>query len=85
MLIFSSESLLLGWIRSLLANEPLQLSLPDKGFNLLLQVVAVNSVMAVITMEAAVLVSRPLIKIPLQLAEKVQGSFILDLHQNLVD
>jgi len=41
--------------------------------------------MAVITMEAVVLVSKPLIRIPLQLAGKSQGSFVLNLHQNLVD
>ena len=51
MLIFPSRGLLLGWIRSLLADEPLQLSLSDKSFNLLLQVVTVSRVMAVITVE----------------------------------
>ena len=41
--------------------------------------------MIVVTVEAAILVSRPLIGISLQLAEKCQGSFIFDLHQDLVD
>ena len=35
--------------------------------------------------EAAVLVSRPFIRISLQLAEKGQGFFILNLHPDLVD
>ena len=56
------------------------LSLPDKGFNLLLQVVAVNGVMTMITVEAAVLVSRPFIRVSLQVARKGQGSFVLNLH-----
>ena len=73
------------WIRSLLADEPPQLSLPDKGFNFLLQVVAISGVMAVITVEAAVFVSRPFIRISLQLAEKGQSSFVFNLHQDLVD
>ena len=64
-LILPSGSLLLRWIRSFLANEPLQLSLPNKGFNLLLQVVAVSGVMVVITVEAAVLVSKYFIRISL--------------------
>ena len=80
MLILLSGSLLLRWIRSLLVDESLQLSLPDKGFNLLLQVIAVSGVMAVITVEAAILVSRPFIRISLQLAKKGQGSFVFNLH-----
>ena len=73
------------WICPLLDDEPLQFPLPNKGFNLLLQVIAVSYVMAVITVEATVLIPRPFIKISLQLAEKDHGSFILNLHQNLVD
>ena len=52
---------------------------------MLLQVVAVGFVMTMVTVEAAILVSRPLIRISLQLAKKGQGSFVLDLHQDLVD
>ena len=52
---------------------------------MLLQVVAVGFVMTMVTVEAAILVSRPLIRISLQLARKGQGSFVLDLHQDLVD
>ena len=70
MLIFPSGSLLLGWIHSLLVNEPLQLSLLGKGFNLLFQVVVVNCVMVVITVETTIFISRPLIRISLQLAGK---------------
>ena len=69
-LVFPSGSLFLGWIRSLLADKPLQLSLSDKGFNLLLQVVAVSDVMAMISMEAVIFVPRPFIRISLQLAGK---------------
>ena len=73
MLIFQSRSLFLRWVRPLFADEPLQLSLPDKGFNLLLQVVTINCVMAVITVEAAVL------------AKKCKSPYVFDLHQDLVD
>ena len=41
--------------------------------------------MIVVTVKTAVLVSEPLIGIPLQLAEECQDSFIFDLHQDLVD
>ena len=85
MLILLPRSMFLRWICSLLTDEPLQLSLPDKGFNFLLQVIVVSGVMAVITVEAAVLFSRPFIRISLQLARKSQGPFILNLHQDLVD
>ena len=67
MLVFPSESLLLGWIHSLLADEPLQLSLLDKGFNLLLEV---SYVMDVITVETTIFISRSLIRISLQLTGK---------------
>ena len=70
MLVFPSEGLLLGWIHFLLADEPLLLSLPDKGFNLLLQVVVVNCVMAVIMVETTIFISRSLIRISLQLTGK---------------
>ena len=84
-LVLPLRKLLLRWVHFLLADEILQLSLPDESFNLLLQVVAVGCVMTVITMEAVVLVSRPLIRISLQFARKNQGSFVLNLHQDLVD
>ena len=85
MLIASSGNLLLKWVRSLPVDEPLQLSLPDKSFDLLLLVIAVGRVMIVFMVETAILVSRPLIRISLQLTRKGQGSFVLDLHQDLVD
>ena len=77
--------MLLRWFRSLLADKPLQLPLPDENFNLLLQVVAVSGVVIMIMVEMALLVSRPLIRVSLQLAKKGQGSFILNLHQDLDD
>ena len=75
----------MGWVQSLFTDELLQLSLLDKGFNLFLQVVIVGRVMAVVAVESAILVSRPLIKVSLQLSWKGQGSFILNLYQDLVD
>ena len=63
MLVLPSGHLLLRWVCSLLINEPLQLSLPDESFNLLLQVIVVGCVMTVVLVEATVLISRPLIRI----------------------
>ena len=69
-LILPSGSLLLRWVRLLLIDEPLQLSLSDKGFNLLLQVVTISHVTAVVIVEWAILISRPLIRVSLQLVGK---------------
>ena len=80
MLIFQSRSLLLRWVCPLFADEPLQLSLPEKGFNFLLQVVVVSGVMTMVMVEAVVLISRPFIRVSLQLTRKGQGSFVLNLH-----
>ena len=85
MLVVLSRNLLLRWVCSLPADKPLQLSLHDESFNLLLQVVVVGCVMTVVTVEMTVLVYRPLIKISLQHTKKGQGSFVLDLHQDLVN
>ena len=41
--------------------------------------------MVVIMVEVAILVSRPLIWISLQLAREGQGFFVFNLHQDLVD
>ena len=41
--------------------------------------------MVVITVKAAILVYRPLIRISFQFVGKGQGSFVLNLHQDLVD
>ena len=65
MLVLSLRSLLLRWIRSLLTDELLQLSLPNESFNLLFQVIEVGFVMTVITVEAVVLVPRPFIRVSL--------------------
>ena len=85
MLVVPSWNLLLRWVRSLPTDKPLQLSLPDESFNFLVQVVVVNCVATVIMVETAVLVFRPFIRISLQLANKGQGSFVYDLHQDLVN
>ena len=54
-LVLLSGNLFLWWVHSFLVDEPLQLSLSDKSFYLLLQVVAVSCVMTVITVKTAVL------------------------------
>ena len=66
-------------------DESLQLSLSNKSFYLLFQVIVVDCVMTVVIVEVAILVSGPFIGISLQLAGKFQGSFVFDLHQDLVD
>ena len=85
MLVLLSGNLFLCRVHFFFANEPLQLSLFNKSFYLLLQVIAVGCVMIVVTVEAVVLVSGSLIRISLQLAGKCQGSFVIDLHQDLVN
>ena len=71
-------------IRPFLADELLQFSFSDEGLNLLFQIVAIRSVVIVVTVETAILVSGSLGWIALQLPWKHQGSFVLDLHQYLV-
>ena len=62
-----------------LPNEPLQLSLPNKSFYLLLQVITFGHIVVVIAVEMAVLVSRSFAGVTFQLAKECQGSFVLDL------
>ena len=58
MLVVSLGGLLLRrQIYSLPADELLQFPLPDEGFDLLFQVVAIDCVMTVVTVEAAIFVS----------------------------
>ena len=54
----------LWWVFSA-PDEPLQLPLLDEGFDLLLDVVALGSVMPMISVETVVLVSGPLVRIAL--------------------
>ena len=54
----------LWWVFSA-PDEPLQLPLLDEGFDLLLEVVALGSVMPMIPVETVVLVSGPLVRIAL--------------------
>ena len=70
--------------RPLLVDEFLQFSFSDEGLNLLFQIVAIRSVVTVVTVEMAILVSGSLGWIALQLPWKRQGPFVLDLHQYLV-
>ena len=44
-------------IRPFLADEFLQFSLSDEGLNLLFQIVAIRSIVTVVTVETAILVS----------------------------
>ena len=44
-------------IRPFLADEFLQFSFSDEGLNLLFQIVAIRSIMTVVTVETAILVS----------------------------
>ena len=69
-LVLLLGNLLLWWVHSFLADKPFQLSLSDESFYLLIQVVAIGCVLIVVAVEAAVLSSRPLIRISLQLARK---------------
>ena len=85
MLVFSSAKRFLGLVCPFLTNEPLQLSLLDKSFYLLLQVIVVGCIMTVIMVEPIVLFSRPFARVSLQLAKECQGSCVLDLHQDLIN
>ena len=71
-------------IRPFLADEFLQFSFSDEGLNLLFQIIAIRSVMTMVTVETEILVSGSLGWIALQLPWKRQGPFVLDLHQYLV-
>ena len=71
-------------IRPFFADKFLQFSFSDEGLNLLFKIVAIRSVVTMVTVETAVLVSGLLGWIALQLPWKRQGPFILDLHQYLV-
>ena len=83
-IISSGVLFLRGLIRSLLSEEPLQLPLFNKGFNLLFQVVTVGRVMTVVSVEAAILILRASVGISLQLSWVSQCFFVFDLHHNLI-
>ena len=80
LIILSGVLLLRGLIRSLLSDEPLQLSLFNKGFNLLFQIVTIDRVMAVISVEAAILILRASVGISLQFPGVSQGFLVFNLH-----
>ena len=79
-LIPSGVLLLRGLIRSLLSDEPLQLSLFNKGFNLLFQIIKIGRVMTVVPVEAAILILRASVGISLQLLRVSQGFLVFNLH-----
>ena len=85
MLVFPPGRLLLGRVCLFFIDEPLQLFLLDKSFYLLLQVIAVGCIVTVITVEMTIFVFGRLAKVSLQLAKERQGSFIFDLHQDLIN
>ena len=62
-----------------------QLSLPNKILNLLLQVITLDHVMAMISMEAIVFILIALVRIAFHLLWPLQGRIILDLHEHLVE
>ena len=67
------------------SNEMPQLSLPNKILNLLLQVITLDHVMAMISMEATVFILIALVRIAFHLLWPLQGRIILDLHEYLVE
>ena len=85
MVVLPSRGLFLCMcFRPLLADEFLQFFFSDEGLNLLFQIIAIRSVVTVVTVEMVILVSGSLGWIALQLPWKRQGPFVLDLHQYLV-
>ena len=76
----SGVLLLRGLIRSLLSDEPLQLSLFNKGFNLLFQIVTIGRVVIVVLVEAVILILRVSIGISLQLPGVSQVFLVFNLH-----
>ena len=80
LIIPSGVLLLRGLIRFLLSDEPLQLSLFNKGFNLLFQIVTISRVITVVSVEAAILILRASVGISLQLPEVSQRFLVFDLH-----
>ena len=80
MLVFSPGRLSLRLFSPFVTDEPLQLPLPIESFYLLLQVIAFKRVVAMITVETTVLVSRPLARVSLPLTRECQGSFVLNMH-----
>ena len=47
-------------------DKPLQIPLLDEGLDLLLEVVAFESIISMVPVEAAVLVSKPIVRVTLQ-------------------
>ena len=65
-------------------NKSLQLSLLDQFLDLSLQVVAIFCVVAVVSMETAVLVSWPFVRVRQQLPWPFQSRVIPYLHEDVV-
>ena len=76
-LVLLSRNLLLWWVCSFLADEPLQLSLSDKSFYLLLQVVVVRCVMTVVMVEAQYLSLDLLLGFPFSLPGNIRAPLSL--------
>ena len=73
MLVLSLGNLFLWWVCSFLVDKPLQFSLSDKSFYLLLQVIAVKCVMTVITVKAQYLSLDLLLGSPFSLPGNVRA------------
>ena len=65
------------------SKEIFQFSLPDKIFNLLLQIVAFVHVMPMVLVEAAIFIPITLVGISLHFLQPLQRRIVLDLHKNL--
>ena len=66
-IIPSRVLLLRGLIRFLLSDELLQLPLFNKGFNLLFQIIKIDRVVTVVSMESVILIPQASVRISLQL------------------
>ena len=82
---FLSGLVLLGFVRSFLTNEFLQFPLPNEGLYLLVQVITFRCVVSMISVEMTIFVPGFLTGISLQFAGECHGSFIFDLHQDLIN
>ena len=77
--------MLLGFVRSFLTNEFLQFPLPNEGLYLLVQVITFRCVVSMISVETTIFIPGSLTGISLQFAGECHGSFVFDLHQDLIN
>ena len=65
-------------------DKPLQIPLLDEGLDLLLEVVAFESIISMVPVEAAVLVSKPIVRVTLQFVLPSQCHIVPYLHKDLI-